>query len=391
MPAPRVAGASNGRPLPAATIKDVARMARVSTATVSAVINGTSFVSASLKARVTEVVAQLGYAPSGVARSLRTRATRLVGVVVADITNPFFAELVRHMGELAQALGYSVLLCEADHDAVKERAALQLLAAHRVDGVILAPTGPAEMYLEPPLSTFPKPIVMVDRIIPRAPFDAVSIDNRRAACELTRQMLSLGHKRLAILAGSRHLANTADRLAGFHDALAAAGLDPASAQVVYADFRQDKARELCHSLLVGPARPTALFVSNNQMLIGSLQALADLGLTCPNDLSISSIDDFPWASIFTPRLTTQRQPIESLAKHAVRILHARMRGEHDAAVERVVLSAELVVRDSCAPPRAGARAARQLSRLAPFPDRDGEGRTKHPGKEPGEPLSTTAK
>ena len=210
--------------LSATTIKDVARLARVSTATVSAVVNGTSFVSAPLKARVVEAVAELGYAPSDVARSLRRQSTHLIGIVVADITNPFFAEFVRMAGAAAQALGYSVLLCEADHDPAKERAALQLLAAHRVDGVILCPTGQAGMYFEPPVSTFRKPIVMVDRIISDAPFDAVSIDNHRAAYDLTRYILSLGHTRVAILAGPRDLSNAADRLQGFAAAHAASGL-----------------------------------------------------------------------------------------------------------------------------------------------------------------------
>ena len=329
-------------------------MARVSTATVSAVINGTSFVSAPLRARVLEAVAQLAYAPSGVARSLRTRATQLVGVIVADITNPFFAELVRSAGSAAQSRGYSVLLCETDHDPAKELAALQLLAAHRADGVILAPTGPAEMYAAPPVSNFAKPIVMVDRIIPDAPFDAVSIDNRRAAFELMRHVLSLGHRRVAILAGARHLSNTSDRLAGFRDAVAAHGLEVDPEDIVYADFRRDRARELCHVLLTRPDRPTALFASNNQMLIGAMQAIADVGLVCPRDISVAGIDDFPWAGAFTPRLTTQRQPIEALAEHAVRILHSRMQGSQPAAPTKVVLSTELMVRDSCAqlPPAA---------------------------------------
>ncbi len=332
------------------TIKDVARLARVSTATVSAVVNGTSFVSAPLKARVIEAVAELGYAPSGVARSLRMKTTRLVGVIVADITNPFFAELVRFAGVAAQARGYSVLLCEADHDPAKEQAALQLLRAHHVDGVILAPTGPAEMYFEPPVSVFPKPIVMVDRIIPGAPFDAVSIDNHRAAYDLTRHILSLGHTRVAIVAGSRHLANTTDRLAGFVDALAASGLKPDPTHIVYADFRQDRARELCHTLLARPDRPTALFVSNNQMMIGAMQAIGDLGLSCPADVSLAGIDDSPWAGTFAPRLTRQQQPIEALAGHAVRLLQARMQGNGDTAGEHIVLASQLIIRDSCAPP-----------------------------------------
>lgn len=337
-------------PLPLATIKDVARLARVSTATVSAVINESSYVSASLKARVLEAIAHLAYAPSGVARSLRTQATRLIGLIVADITNQFFAELVRAVGSAAQARGYSLLLCETDHDATKELAALQLLGAHRVDGVILAPTGPTNIYSAPPMSNFAKPLVMVDRIIPHAPFDSVSIDNHRAAFELTRHIRSMGHTRVAIIAGARHLSNTTDRLAGFRDALAVDGLDVDPADIVYADFCGDRARELCRALLSRKRRPTALFVSNNQMLIGAMQAITDFGLSCPQDVSVVGIDDFPWACIFAPKLTIQRQPIAALADHAVRILHARMQNRSPADREKVILSAELVVRESCAPP-----------------------------------------
>ena len=336
------------------TIKDVARAARVSTATVSAVINGSSQVSAPLKARVLEAVADLAYAPSGIARSLRTRATRLVGLIVADITNPFFAELVRAVGSAAQRLGYSLLLCESDHDPKKELAALQLLGAHRADGIILAPTGPADIYFAPPVSNFARPLLMVDRIITDAPFDTVSIDNRRAAFELTRHMLSLGHRRLAIVAGARHLSNTVNRLEGFRDAMASARLEVAASDIVYADFREDRARALCRKLLGSKNRPTALLASNNQMLIGAMQAMADLGLSCPRDVSITGIDDFPWADVFAPKLTTQRQPITALAENAVRILHARILGQRPTAPERVTLSTELVIRESCAPPPHGA-------------------------------------
>ena len=133
--------------------------------------------------------------------------------------------------------------------------------------------------------------------------------------------------------------------------------DPAEAPVIYADFRQDRARDLSRDLLVASRRPTALFVSNNEMVIGAMQAITELGLSCPSDISLAGIDDFPWASAFAPRLTTARQPIEALAEHGVRILHARIRGD-DAALERVLLKARLIVRDSCAPPedRMGAAA-----------------------------------
>jgi LacI family transcriptional regulator len=212
------------------------------------------------------------------------------------------------------------------------------------------------MYFEPPISNFPRPIVMIDRVIPESRFDGVSIDNRHAALDVTRYILSLGHVHVAAVAGWRHLSNTTERLDGFRAALTEFGLDPAGAPVIYADFRQDRARDLSRNLLVGSRRPTALFVSNNEMAIGAMQAITELGLTCPSDISLGGIDDFAWASAFAPRLTTARQPIEALAEHGVRILHSRIRGD-DAAPERVILKARLIVRDSCASPENGKRAA----------------------------------
>jgi LacI family transcriptional regulator len=328
-------------------MKDVARLAEVSTATVSAVITGRGYVSPPLKARVRQAVRQLNYAPSVVARSLRTRTTRLIGLIVADITNPFFTQLVRSIRAAVQAGGYSVLLCETDHDPEQELAALQLLAAHGVDGVILAPTGPAEMYFHAPVTTFPKPIVTVDRVVADAPFDSVTIDNYGAAFEVTQYMLSLGHRRLAIVAGAPHLTNTVQRLAGFGDALAAAKLKLDSADIVYADFREDRSYALCRDLLSQADRPTALFVSNNQMAIGAMHAMMDLGLKCPDDISLAAIDDFPWAGAFSPRLTVQKQPIEDIAGTAARLLLKRMTAGNGAPPERVVLRTSLIIRESC--------------------------------------------
>jgi LacI family transcriptional regulator len=331
------------------TIKDVARLAGVSTATVSAAINERSYVSPLLKERVADAILRLGYSPSGTARSLRTQTTRLIGVIIADITNLFFAELVRNLGSAAQACGYSMLLLETDHDETKEIASLNLLAAHRVDGVILAPTGHTDIYFQPPFSNFPKPIVTIDRVIPNAPFDAVSIDNQAAGFEVTNHILTLGHRRIAIIAGTRHLANTIERLAGFNRALAEHGLTVDPKHIVYADFREDRAYDLTLQLLSSADRPSALFVSNNQMLIGTMRALTALGLSCPDDVSVAAIDDFPWADTFSPKLTTVRQPIQDLADASIRLLHERMTGARTGDPERVVLPASLVIRESCRP------------------------------------------
>ncbi|MCB8874228.1 LacI family DNA-binding transcriptional regulator [Acidisoma silvae] len=335
---------------PAPTMKDVAQQAGVSTATVSAVINDSSFVSEPLKAKVRATIAALNYAPSRLARSLRTQTTGLVGLIVADITNPYFTQLVRSVGALLQGEGYSLLLCETDHDPVRETEALQLLAAQGVDGVILAPTAPAETYARGIARDFPRPIVMVDRALPKLPFDSVVIDNRAAAMEITDYILSLGHRRVGIVSGGLHLAAMEERLEGFRAALTAKGIGLLPDDIIYADLRQEGARILCRERLAGPDRPSALFVSNNHMVIGAMRALADLGLHCPDDISVAAIDDFPWTEAFAPRLTVQAQPIEDIADHAARLLLRRMsspRGQPPAP-ERVVLQARLIIRDSCA-------------------------------------------
>jgi LacI family transcriptional regulator len=248
------------------------------------------------------------------------------------------------------------LLCEADHDPAKELSALRLLAAHRVEGVILAPAGPPSMYFEPPISNFPRPIVMIDRVIPESRFDAVSIDSRQAALDVTRVTYcpSATSASPRLPAGAAFPTRRNDLMACGRPS--EFGLDPADAPVIYADFRQDRAGELSRDLLVASRRPTALFVSNNEMVIGVMQAITELGLACPSDISLAGIDDFPWASAFAPRLTTARHPIEALAEHGVRMLHARIRGDGEPP-ERVILKARLIVRDSCTPPEGRKEAA----------------------------------
>ena len=334
-------------------MKDVARRAEVSTATVSAVINGSSFVSEALASRVRQAIAELHYAPSSLARSLRTQTTRLIGVIVADITNPYFAQLVRCIGAELRGRGYSFLLCETDLDPEREAEALLLLGAHGVDGVILAPTAPTGAYDGGLLVPFSRPVVMVDRVVPQLACDSVQIDNRRAAREVTEYLIGLGHRRIGILCGALHLRNMEERLEGFRDALAAAGLSLDPADRIVSDVREEPARRACQPLFARAERPSALFIANNEMTIGAMRALTEAGLTCPADISIAAIDDFPWADSFSPHLTVQAQPIAEIAEAAVRLLLRRLAKRKpeaggDVPVEHVVLPTRLVIRDSCA-------------------------------------------
>jgi LacI family transcriptional regulator len=329
-----------------ATMKDVARLAGVSIATVSATINGSAFVSAELRARVAEAVHQLGYAPDGVARSLKRGRTQLIGLIVADITNPFFTELVHVIEAAMQDAGYSVLLCDTDEDFAKEQNYLRILQTHRVDGVILAPTGAGEAYQSLKALSARLPLVLVDRALPD--LDAATVDSFAGAYEATSHLLDLGHRKVATIAGPHHLAPARDRLEGFRAALADRSIEVRPDFIRTGSFREEEAMAAAQDLLSGSDRPSAVFAANNHMMIGVMRAIANLRLSCPKDVSVVGIDDFPWANAFTPRLTVVRQPVEAIGRAAVRLLLARIAGPAPVPVHEVLRPA-LVIRDSCAP------------------------------------------
>jgi LacI family transcriptional regulator len=331
-----------------ATMKDVARLAGVSIATVSATVNGSAFVSAELRERVTAAIHELGYAPDGVARSLKKGRTQLIGLIVADITNPFFTELVHVIEASMQDAGYSVLLCDTDEDFEKERNYLRILQTHRVDGVILAPTGAADAYQSLKALGEKLPLVLVDRALPDLGLDAATVDSFAGAYEATSHLLDLGHRKVATIAGPHHLAPARDRLNGFRAALEARGIEVRADFIRSGSFREEEAMAAAQDLLSGVDRPSAVFVANNHMMIGVMRAIASLQLNCPREVSVVGIDDFPWANAFTPRLTVVRQPVEEIGRAVVRLLLARMAGEARQPAHEI-LRPSLVIRDSCAP------------------------------------------
>jgi LacI family transcriptional regulator len=331
-----------------ATMKDVARLAGVSIATVSATVNGTAFVSPELRGRVTEAIQQLGYAPDGVARSLKKGRTQLIGLIVADITNAFFTELVHVIEAAMQDAGYSVLLCDTDEDFEKERHYLRILQTHRVDGVILAPTGAGDAYQSLKALSERLPLVLVDRALPDLGLDAATVDSYAGAYEATSHLLDLGHRKVATIAGPHHLGPARDRLNGFRAALEERGIEVRPDFIRSGSFREEEAMAAALSLLSGEDRPTAIFAANNHMMIGVMRAITQLQLNCPRDVSVVGIDDFPWANAFTPRLTVVRQPVEPLGRAAVQLLLARIAGQAPAPAHEV-LRPSLVIRDSCAP------------------------------------------
>jgi len=339
------------------TIRDVARLAGVSVATTSAVINNKGTVSAKLTQRVLNAMESLDFHPNQIARSLKVRQTRTIGMVLPDITNPFFTAVIRGVESEARAQRYSLILCDSEEDLGLEQTNLNTLFARRVDGVLLAPTRAS--VVQDRLTRRHSPLVFFDRIWPGFTGSAVVTDNLGAAHDATRYLIELGHRRLAIITGRLNLSNGLDRLEGFRKALQQAGLPLHDEYLQRGDFQLESGYSCGLKLLQLATPPTAIFSCNNQMTLGLMRALSELSVPCPGRVSVLGFDDFEWAANFTPRLTTVAQPSLEMGKQAVLMLLHKIeslnKGNKDDEEEVVVLKAELRIRDSTAPPCPGDR------------------------------------
>ncbi len=336
----------------AVTIKDVAKAAGVSIATVSAVINGNVQVSPKRSEAVQNAITSLGYAPHGPARSLRRGKSQAIGVIVGDITNPFFTSLIRVVEQRASGAGYFIMVANSNDDTDKEINLLKLFREQRVAGVLLAPAGDDKDYAAGLQSLIDVPVVLVDRQLPIAPFDTVIVNNLKAAHMVTDYLVRLNHRRIAIVIGKQHLWTTEQRFAGYREGLKAAGIEPDIELECLADSRADAAYRAVQKLLVMPNPPTAIFAANNMMMLGAIEAVIDMGFRCPEDISIAGIDDLPWHSAIRPKLTTVSQPIDLLGTRALDMLLERIGYESDD-ISRVepriqILEPEFLIRDSCA-------------------------------------------
>jgi len=327
----------------------VAEAADVSIFTVSAVINGTAFVSEELTRRVEEAIRATGYKPNAVARSLKTGTTKTIGIAVGDITNPFYTDVVAVAQQVLQRNGYAMMLCCSDRSDVQQEDHIALLRDRMVDGLIIAPTGRDEV-LRSSLAHVAIPVVLIDRTTEAIECDSVTLDNRTAVLDAMRYLVSLGHRRIGFIAGPLESFTGRERLAGYHSALADAGIASEEELIQRGAYRADDAYNATLRLLTSIDRPTAIFSSNNLMLIGVMKALRDLGLRCPDDVSIASLDDFPWSDAFEPRLTTVAQPVRIIGEQAANLMLERLDGRFTGPPRKVVLRGELHIRGSCRPP-----------------------------------------
>jgi LacI family transcriptional regulator len=329
------------------TISDIARRAGVSTATVSRVLNGSPDVSAQLASRVRAAVQETGYEPSRIARSLRTQRSLVWSVIISDIRNPFFTELIPGVEEVAFTAGNSVILCHAGDDVARESTYVRLAAAENVAGVIISPASPVSTDVQP-LVTRGIPVVTVDRRLRNVPLDHVLVDNGFGARQATEHLVATGAQRLACVSGPLSTTTGAERYAGYREALLDAGRPAQAKRVEQGDFHEEGGYQATRKLLAQRGRPDALFVCNNLMTIGALRAIDEAGLSIPDDIAVVGFDDPSWAALLRPPLTTVAQPSYDMGQEAARLLLSRINGYRGAARE-VVLTPALRVRDSTLP------------------------------------------
>ncbi|MEU8929439.1 LacI family DNA-binding transcriptional regulator [Streptomyces sp. NPDC048409] len=342
------------------TMADVARSAGVSVATVSHVLNETRPVLPHTRQAVLDAVEELGYTPNTLARSLVTSRTRSIGLAVSAISNPFFTEILQGVEAAALEHGYGLLIADPHDDPEHERKVVRLLHERRVDGMIVAPSADPVALLAY-LGRHDVPTVLLDRVVDEdvdgAPrFDQVCAENTGPTARLVAHLADLGHRRIGLVAGLSGLSTTDERITGYRQGLAAAGLPLDDALVVPGNSESAGAERATAALMSLTPPPTALVTANNAMTIGALRALRAHGLRVPDDIALCCFDDFAWADLFSPRLTAVAQPSREIGAEAVRVLLERLAAPGRAA-RTVRLPCAFVHRTSCGCPEADGEAA----------------------------------
>ncbi len=334
------------------TLRNVADRAGVSVSTVSRVIRGERYISDATRKRVLDTIAELGYQPDLDARRLKSGRTFVIGFVVPDISNPFFSHLVKAAERVIHELGqskYELIVCNTDGRPERERAAIDLLLGRRAEGMLLASTGdPATVArVRALVESRNLPVVLIDNDLPGVQADLVTVDNRAAARALMEHLLGHGHRRLGIIAGPLHESSAAERLAGCHDGLVAAGVDPTAALVAAGDWGLESGRRITEEWLGLAEPPTAIFSSNNFMTVGALMAIRDRGLRIPRDIALVSFDEVEFGFLLSPAWTTIDYSLDETGAGAARLVLERINGQENMPPRQLRIPHRLLVRESC--------------------------------------------
>lgn len=330
-----------------ATIKEVAKKAGVSVGTVSNVLRGSNKVAADLRDRVDRTIALMDYHPNHAARSLKTSQTHLLGMVISDLTNPFFPQLARGAEDAAIKQGYLVIALNSDDQLDREKRILSALRSRRVDGILLvvAPNGGDNTHIQAVIAS-KIPLVCLDRVPEGISVSSVATDALAGTEMCLRHLIAIGHRRIAMIGGELELQTAQHRLQGYKNMLAEAKIAIEPGLILTGDFRTASGYLLTKQLLLSGRNPSAIFVANGMMALGALRAIKELGRQCPGDIALAVFDDVPGNGSFTPEVTAVVQPAYQIGYQGVELLlRQREAGEPKSPVQ-IRLQAELRVGES---------------------------------------------
>lgn len=326
------------------TIKDVAELAGVSNATVSRVLSNKPHVRVEVREKVMSAVKTLGYRPNRVASSLRRQSSKMVGLLVSDIRNPFFTAIARAIEDVANDHEMSVFLCNTDENSDKERVYLNTLIDEHAAGIILSPTSESRTQFDFLLGSN-IPIVSIDRRIDDAFIDTVLSDNFNLAHQLTTHLIENGYDRPAAIIGLKRITTGRQRMAGFDEALSVTGIEIPASWRRFVAPRETASYEAALSLLTAQDRPNAILTGNSRLTIGALRAIKELGLRIPEDVALAGFDETHWMPYVGPGITVVSQPTYELGRTAAELLFARM-ADPTRPHRETVLRGELILRGS---------------------------------------------
>lgn len=329
-----------------ATIVDVARLAGVSTSTVSHVVNGTRPVGEDTAKRVVDAIAATGYQQDSLARAMRRARTDSVGLVVSNVAQPAFAEMVRGVEREASEAGYTLLLANSGEDRARESRSLAALTARRVDGLIIAPAAHSSWRELDKIRRAGTAVVLMDRTS-RLPADMVGVENAPPVRDLVLHLVEHGHRRIALAAGDLAVSTIAERQQGYFDGLAEAKIKVNDAYVLTGTGLSEDSRADVRRLFDLRQPPTAIVATSTETAAGVLEAAADLGLSPPADFAFGTFDGFAHADLFRPQITTITQPAYDIGVTAMQLLLRRLTDETVTRSKTVRLKADIEYRDSC--------------------------------------------
>jgi DNA-binding LacI/PurR family transcriptional regulator len=330
------------------TIYDVAKKAGVSIATVSNVVNGTGKIGDKTKLKVLEIMKEINYRPSVVASALMGKSTYTIGLLIPDISNPFFAEIARSVEDRGHELGFNLVICSTDNNPKKEAQYLSLLKQKSVDGIILG-TGLRNDITLKELQEENVPIAVIARETTSITANSVLVDDYSGGYQATSHLIELGHERIAVIAEDLNVMSSRERVRGYKQALEEKGLNVDEKYILVSDFTVEDGKKITHQLLDSDNPPTAVFACNDMLAIGVIQAARDKGYNIPEKLSVVGFDNTILATVTDPPLTTVAQPILEMGHQVVDLLIQEIK-EKKKVKKRIMLSPDLIVRKTTSVP-----------------------------------------